>query len=59
MGTNSQDIVMWFMKEGTVHHPEIFEAVAKGYNIDTSDYVINTANNERARDGNHNQWAKK
>lgn len=54
MGTVSQDIVINFMKEGTVHHPELFEAIVKGYNIDTSDYTINTAHNLRAREGNHN-----
>lgn len=43
------------MREGIVHHPELFEAVLKGYNIDTSDFVINTADNLRAREGNYNQ----
>ena len=42
------------MKEGVVHHPELFEAALKGYNIDTSDFLINTANNMRSREGNHN-----
>jgi len=54
MGVTSQDIVYWFMKEGVIHHPELFEAVCKGYNVDTSDFVINTAHNMRAREGNHN-----
>ncbi len=44
------------MKEGVVHHPELFEAVVKGYNIDTNDFVINTANNVRAREGSYNDW---
>ena len=35
------------MKEGTVHNPEVFEMVLKGYNIDTSDFVINTENSVR------------
>lgn len=42
------------MKEGTVHEPELFEAAMKGFNIDTSDFVINTANNFRSREGNYN-----
>ena len=42
-----QDQILYFMKEGTVHQPEIFEWVLKGYNIDTNDYVINTEHNER------------
>lgn len=35
------------MKEGTVHEPEILEQVVKGYNIDTTDFVINTEDNVR------------
>lgn len=35
------------MKEGSVHQPEVFEMVLKGYNIDTSDFVINTDNTMR------------
>lgn len=54
MGTTSQDIVINFMKEGIVHHPELFEAVLKGYNVDTSDFVINTADNIRSREGHYN-----
>ena len=42
-----QDEIIYFMKEGTVHNPEIFEMVLKGYNIDTSDFVINTENSVR------------
>jgi len=42
------------MKEGTIHHPELFEAIVKGYNIDTSNFVINTAHNLRVREGDHN-----
>ena len=41
------------MNEGVVHHPELFEAVCKGYNVDTSDFVINTAHNLRAKEGNY------
>lgn len=43
-----------FKNYGTVHHPELFEAVVKGYNIDTTDFVINTADNMRFREPNHN-----
>jgi len=53
-GVNQQDIVVYFLKQGTVHHPELFEAVCKGYNVDTSDFVINTAHNLRAREGTTN-----
>jgi uncharacterized membrane protein YecN with MAPEG domain len=45
---------VFFMKEGIVHQPELFEAALKGYNIDTSDFTINTANNERAGEPNYN-----
>jgi hypothetical protein len=41
------------LKNGTVHHPELFEAALKGFNIDTSDFVINTSEVSRAREGNH------
>lgn len=39
--------VIYFMKEGTVHEPEIFEQVLRGYNIDTTDFAINTEDNVR------------
>jgi hypothetical protein len=43
-----QDEIISFMKEGTVHHPEVLEMVLKGYNIDTSDFVINTDHSVRS-----------
>lgn len=49
-----QDEIVYFMKEGTVYQPEIFEMVLKGYNIDTSDFVINTEHNIRFNEPNHN-----
>lgn len=42
------------MKEGKVHQPEVFEMVLKGYNIDTSDFVINTDNTVRNSEPTHN-----
>ena len=30
--------------------------VVKGYNIDTSDFVINTEDNIRFNEPNHNSW---
>lgn len=42
-----QDEIVYFMKEGKVHQPEIFEMVLRGFNIDTSNFVINTAHNLR------------
>ena len=42
------------MKEGVVHHPELLEAALKGYNIDTSDFTINTSHNLRSYEGIHN-----
>lgn len=53
-GTNVNNQLVNFMKEGVVHEPELFEAVQKGYNIDTTDFVINTEDNFRARDAIHN-----
>ena len=45
------------MKEGTVHQPEVFEMCMKGYNIDTSDFTINTDNTVRFAEPNKNFWA--
>ena len=42
---NVENQNLYFEKEGTVHEPEIFEAVMRGYHLDTSDFVINTADN--------------
>lgn len=49
-----QDEIIYFMKEGTVHQPEVFEMVVKGYNIDTSDFVVNTDHSIRFNEPNHN-----
>ena len=49
-----QDQIVYFMKEGTVHQPEVFEWVMKGYNIDTSDFTINTEDNIRFNEPNKN-----
>ena len=49
-----QDETLYFMKEGTVHQPEIFERVLMGFNIDTSDFTINTAHNVRFKEPNAN-----
>lgn len=53
-GVNQQDIDIFFMKEGVVHQPELFEAAIKGYHIDTSDFVINTLMDERVGEPHHN-----
>ena len=42
------------MKEGTVHQPEVFEMALKGYNIDTSDFTIETDNSLRFNEPTHN-----
>ena len=54
-----QDEIIYFMKEGTVHQPEIFEMCMKGYNIDTSDFTINTDNSIRFAEPNKNFWLTK
>lgn len=53
-GVTQQDELLTFLKQGVVHHPELFEAAVKGYNIDTSDFVINTAHNLRHQEGHEN-----
>ena len=35
------------MKSGTVYQPELFEKVIQGYNIDDTDFQINTEDNVR------------
>lgn len=52
--SNANNEVVYLMKEGTVHHPEILEQVVKGYNIDTTDFVINTEDNVRWLEPNKN-----
>jgi hypothetical protein len=42
------------MKEGIVHEPEILDQLPKGYNIDTTDFVINTEDNVRWLEPNKN-----
>ena len=51
---NDQDVNVFFMKEGIVHHPELFEAVVKGYHIDTANFAINTLLDERVMEPHHN-----
>jgi hypothetical protein len=46
-GYTHNNEVIYYMKEGTVHEPELFEQVMRGYNIDTSDFQINTEDNLR------------
>lgn len=53
-GINHNDEIIKFMKEGVVHQPELFEAVMRGYNIDTRDFVINTEDNKRWKEGHKN-----
>ena len=53
-GTPVHDEIIYLMKEGTVHEPEILEQVVKGYNIDTSDFTINTEHNTRHMEPTHN-----
>jgi hypothetical protein len=46
-GIPHNDEVIYFIKEGKVHSPEVFDMVVRGYNIDDSDYEINTEDNIR------------
>ena len=52
--TMQNDEVIYFMKEGCVHEPELFEMDMKGYHIDTSDCEINTEDNTRWLEPNKN-----
>ena len=46
---NIKDALLRLRRHGTVHHPQLFEAAINGYNIDTTDFVINTGDNIRYR----------
>lgn len=46
-GTPVNNEIIYFLKEGTVHQPELFDNVVKGYNIDDTDFEINTEDNTR------------
>ena len=53
-GRNMQDQVLKLCKEGKVHQPEILEAVLKGFEVDTSNFRINTLHVERWLEPNYN-----
>lgn len=53
-GYNHNNDVIYFMKEGKVHEPELFEQVMRGYNIDTTDFQINTEDNLRLFEPTYN-----
>lgn len=52
---NMNNVNLFFTEKGTVHEPELFESVLKGFHIDTSDFVINTANEELHWAGHYNR----
>ena len=54
LSRNLNNVNLYFDNEGVVHEPEIFEAVMKGYHVDTTDFTINTAHNIRALEGHRN-----
>ena len=47
VGRNTQDVILSLCKEGKVHQPEILSAVLRGFEIDTSNFRINTLHTER------------
>ena len=53
--TNINNVDLFFTEKGTVHEPELFEAVLKGYHIDTSNFVINTAHETQYWAGHYNR----
>ncbi len=52
---NMNNFNLYFDNKGIVHEPEIFEAVLKGYHIDTKNFVINTAHDEQVWAGHYNR----
>lgn len=47
VGRTQRDQVLRLLKEGTVHEPELLEAALKGFEIDTTNFRINTLHVER------------
>mmetsp|Transcript_8337 Transcript_8337/g.8237 ORF Transcript_8337/g.8237 Transcript_8337/m.8237 type:complete len:266 (+) Transcript_8337:24-821(+) len=54
VGRNMQNHVLVLCKDGQVHSPEILEAVLKGFEVDTSNFRINTLHTERWLEPNTN-----
>ncbi len=52
---NMNNINLFFTDKGTVHEPELFEAVIKGFHIDTSDFAISTAHEAVHWEGHYNR----
>lgn len=47
VGRNIEDVILSFCKEGKVYEPEILSAVLRGFEVDTSNFRINTLHTER------------
>ncbi|CAG9316512.1 unnamed protein product [Blepharisma stoltei] len=54
VGRNMQDHILVLCKDGQVHNPEILDAVLKGFEVDTSNFRINTLHTERWLEPNTN-----
>lgn len=53
--TNMNNVNLFFTDKGIVHEPEIFEAVIKGFHIDTSNFSINTSHDKVYLEGHYNR----
>ena len=49
----TKDALLRLKAHGTVHSPELLQAALSGYHVDDSDFMINTADNIRFNEGNH------
>ena len=47
VGRNQRDFILTLDKESKVHNPELLEAVLKGFEVDTTNFRINTLHTER------------
>jgi hypothetical protein len=47
IGRNIQDCILTLKQNAKVHHPEILSAVLRGFEVDTSNFRINTLHTER------------
>ena len=47
IGRNQQDLILTLNKNAKVHHPELLSAVLRAFEVDTSNFRINTLHTER------------
>lgn len=54
VGRNAKNTILSLCKDGRVYHPDILSAVLRGFEVDTSNFRINTLHTERWLEPNTN-----